>query len=253
MSENIFFIDPIFFLPIDFEDNSKISKQIKEDNNKLNDYLKNDKDNKVKDIEDEVTNECSSSGKELDQILFDKKNKKEFEKKENKDIIIYTKNVKDLDIKSMTNSSKIYITEIFKPNWKLKCRRLIAKLKKKLIKQYNNSCIKENNDNYNYNYNTNKNINLNKTNNYNYHNRNIINSNIMNYSNNCLINYYMNNNINNSNLYNNFNGKVFLNIQKNNSNININSNQYNNKYIINNSKCNNKVLNQYKNFQNIGY
>ena len=43
----------------------------------------------------------------------------------------------------MTNSSKIYICEIFKPNWKLKDRRLITKLKKILIKEYKNSCLKE--------------------------------------------------------------------------------------------------------------
>ena len=50
----------------------------------------------------------------------------------------------DKNIKSKTNSSKIYISEIFKRNWKLKSKRLITKLKKKLIKQIRNSNNEDN-------------------------------------------------------------------------------------------------------------
>ena len=99
----------------------------------------------------------------------------------------------------MSNSSKIYISEIFKRNWKLKSRRLIAKLKKKLIKQWIQTNNKEIND---------TNVKLNKY----YSNKKLI---INSQSNNININdyefnnYYIfnNNNISNNNtlLTNNFN------------------------------------------------
>ena len=241
MSENIFHIDPIFFLPIDLEENSKSSEDINEDHHNnliLNDYIKNKKKNKIKNIEDEKTNESSSSGKEeLDQILSETKTN--LEKKENKDIIIYSKSANDPNIKSMTNSSKIYIKEIFKNNWKSRAKRLIIKLKKKLIKQYNNY-YKENNDNQNIILNNN---NINKYNKKNIKSYNINNNNLY------YINHYMNNNINKSIVYNNFNNNILNNIY---SNLNINYNQFNhNNNIIINSKYNYNELNQCKRFLNI--
>ena len=147
MSQNIFLIDPIFFLPIDFEENSIY----KEEDNPKNDIINNIKENyniKKEKTENESTNEdSSSSGKELDQSqdIYDLK-KDEYTKniKEEK-TIVFSKSINDPQIKSMTNSSKIYICEIFKQNWKLKARRLITKLKKRLIKDYQRSCLKEEN------------------------------------------------------------------------------------------------------------
>ena len=59
------------------------------------------------------------------------------------EVIVFSKSANNRHIKSMTNSSKIYVNEIFKQNWKLKSQRLITKLKKKLIKEYKNRCNKE--------------------------------------------------------------------------------------------------------------
>jgi hypothetical protein len=99
----------------------------------------------------------------------------------------------------MSNSSKIYISEIFKRNWKLKSRRLITKLKKKLIKQWIQTKNKEIND---------ANTNLSK---YYSNNKLIINSQSNNINtndnefNNCYV--YNNSNISNNNtlITNNFN------------------------------------------------
>ena len=65
----------------------------------------------------------------------------------NKKIIKFSSIKNDHNIKSLSNSNKIYISEIFKRNWKLKSKRLIAKLKKKLIKQWK---YMHNGENYNY-------------------------------------------------------------------------------------------------------
>ena len=101
MSENVFPVDPIFYMPIDTEDNKE--KQQK-----------------------------------TDTIKQDENNNNE------KNILTFSINKNDKNIKSLTNSSKIYISEIFKKNWKLKSRRLLSKLKKKLIKQLIEYQLKEN-------------------------------------------------------------------------------------------------------------
>ena len=78
-------------------------------------------------------------------------------------IITFSTSKTNREIKSLANSSKIYIAEIFRRNWKLKARRLITKMKQKLIKKLNNIESKENENKTNYfhsmNYpNTNNNI-----------------------------------------------------------------------------------------------
>ena len=211
MSENIFQIDPIFFLPIDLEENSTISKESKEsyDAKLLNENYINKND-----IEEETTNEYSFSGKELDQSLNIYKNNNKIGKKEQqKEFFIYSVylNVPNSNIKSMANSSKIYISEILKSNWKLKSRRLITKLKKRLIKQYKNLYMNNNN-----------NINNTKIINNNYDNINIINFN--NKNNNkfiCDYNFISNRIINNNNnqfvkQYNN-NYEIVKNLSRNNN------------------------------------
>ena len=230
MSHNIFQIDPIFFMPIDFEDNSKISSETEDDSqNSSGDMEKKKKNNVNKINEDDTSNEYSSSGKDLGQTLdINKQNK------EKSNIIVFSTSVNDPHIKSMTNSSKIYTSEIFKQNWKLKSRRLITKLKKKLIKQYKNSCLEENNEKKN-----NKNNEIVK------HNicGNKIN-NIKNYNNSYMTkcSHIMNNYINNNNICNNFIENNLLHCPNACTNIKINFNQYNNNYnIINNLICNNEV------------
>ena len=83
MSQNIFQIDPIFFLPIDLEDNSKIPTETEEEaqntillnNNHAKKHKKNSHKKKIT-IEDDTTNEYSSSGKEMDQSFDLKKTEK---------------------------------------------------------------------------------------------------------------------------------------------------------------------------------
>ncbi len=232
MFQNIFQIDPIFFLPIDLEENANISKESKEfyNDKPSNEDIINKINKKEKnDIEEETTIEFSYSGKELDQSLnINIINNKNENKNEKKETIIYSLYLNDPNshLKSVANSSKIYISEIFKSNWKLKSRRLITKLKNSLIKKYNNLYM--NNDNINIYNNNNISINI-KNNNFD----NKINKNIMNF-----------NNINNNKFicdYNFVNNKNLHNVYKNNG---INNNQYfaqfnNNYQIMNNSLSNN--------------
>ena len=226
MSQNIFHIDPIFFLPIDLEENIKNKSKDIDNRTSSNERVKkNIKDINKNDIEEEITNEYSSSGKELAQYINVNKNNNIKEKKdEEKECIVYSTSINDPRIKYMTNSSKIYISEIFKSNWKLKSRRLITKLKKKLIKQYNKLYIKDDkieSDNKNVNFKSdisdNKNI----------MNLNNINNNIF-ICNNQFIN-------NNNNIY------KYINLPNVCTNINI-YNQYNNNYqLINDSLKNNRI------------
>jgi hypothetical protein len=238
MSQNIFRIDPIFFLPIDLEDNSKILSDEEqndcdtpeeEHNNAL---IKKDKI----DLNDCKTNEYSSKGKELVQIFVSNINKNQISKENDKE-----------KINPKKNTNKIFISQFFKENWKIKSRRLITKLKKKLIKQYKNSCLK-NNDNKNidilnfYINNMKKNMNTNI-------------NNIFDCNNNFICNNLST--INNNIIYN-CNCSKGNNIENPNNictNININFNQYNNNYqIIDNSDnllCNDCVFNQYKNLLNL--
>ena len=223
MSHNIFHIDPIFFLPIDLEDNSKNKEEVNPKISIINDFKEYSQKNKLN-IENESTNEDSSFGKELDDQSQDeiKSSNTKNNKEQEKEIIVFSKSVNDRHIKSMTNSSKIYICEIFKQNWKLKVRRLITKLKKKLIKEYNNSFLKE----------VNKQLNINNKIYNNYINNNFIDINIINGTKDDYI--YKNKFINNSNrMYNNVNDNInciFGNINSN--NLGINSTKLNNNFQI---------------------
>ena len=115
----------------------------------------------------------------------------------------------------MTNSSKIYTSDIFKRNWKLKSKRLITKLKKKLIKQIKNFYKNNINECNEFNNNTNKN-----------EHQIIINS--KKNSNFDINNYYKNN------LYNNIYNSLYNQNQKNNNyNDNLIDKIYNNNFIDN--------------------
>ena len=224
MSQNILHNDPIFFLPKDLEESINNKSKDVEYIKILNERTKNDiKNINKKDIKEEITNEYFSSGKELDQIInVNRINNMKEKKDEEKEFIVYSTSINDPQIKYMANSSKIYISEIFKSNWKLKSRRLITKLKKKLIKQYNKLYImedkieSENNVNFQSDISDNKNI----------MNINNINNNIF-ICNNKFIN-------NNNNIYKYINPPNIC------TDINI-YNQYNNNYrFINNSLNNNR-------------
>ena len=193
MSKDVFTVDPIFFLPIDIEEDLNISES-------------NEKSN--------IVENKTFSDKNI--LNCEEKNNKN----ENAEVITFSLNKNDRNIKSMTNSSKIYISEIFKRNWKLKSRRLIAKLKKRLIKQWNHYCLIkfENNKNVvNNNFIQEKIIksnNINKKFDFN----NFINNNVTNLSHmNAIINNSLyHNNFNNINKFENIN--IFINQCNNNNN-----------------------------------
>ena len=206
MSKDVFMVDPIFFMPIDLEDNKNATEL-----NKKSNIFEN------KNISDKNDLNC-----------FEQK-----EKNENKNIITFSLNKNDPNIKSMTNSSKIYICEIFKRNWKLKSRRLIAKLKKKLIKQWNQYCLINFENN-------------NKFVNDNFINGNIMKSNIINnkfdFYNNCINNNKTNLNHINDIIINKLNNNIYINNFNNINKFEINPNI--NNYI---TQCNN---NKYKTINN---
>ena len=210
MSQNVFLIDPIFFMPIDEEYSKRKGKHKKNDITKSQ-IMKN----KVGLEQNQDLNIIKGNNpKKIISIPEENKSPSINSQDDNQTTIIFSSIKNDRNIKSMSNSSKIYISEIFKRNWKLKSRRLISKLKKKLIKQWIQTNNKEIND---------TNVKLNKY----YSNKKLI---INSQSNNININdyefnnYYIfnNNNISNNNtlLTNNFNhiydNVILKNICKNN-------------------------------------
>ena len=245
MSQNAFLIDPIFFIPIDEEYSKRKGKQKKNDTTKSK---------KIKNIvgldrNQDISITKGNHPKKIISIPEKNKSSSNSIQDDNQTTIIFSSTKNDRNIKSMSNSNKIYISEIFKRNWKLKSRRLIAKLKKKLIKQWIQTNNKEIND---------TNANLSK---YYSNNKLIINSQSNNINTNDyeFNNYYIynNNNINNTNtlLTNNFNHI--------NDNVNLKNSCKNNKigYTNNNKNLNvssnlvfnfNKIHNLNLNFNFIG-
>jgi hypothetical protein len=224
MSQNVFLIDPIFFVPIDEEYSKRKEKHNKCDNAKSKKIKNMAGLDKFRDIDIIRRNHLKNM------ISIPEKNKSPSNNSQdnNQEIIIFSSTINDRNIKSMSNSSKIYISEIFKRNWKLKSRRLITKLKKKLIKQWTQTYNKEIND-----------INANLINTCS-NNKIIINSqsNNTNYNDSEFNNYYIyNNNVKNNNtiLTNNINNINFVNMdnvykalyfgyKNNNKNLNISRN-----------------------------
>ena len=195
MSENIFLIDPIFFMPIDEEYSKRKGKHRK------NDITKSQKNKNMVGLkQNQDLNIKGNHQKKFISIQEENKSPSNSIQDDNQTTIIFSSTKNDRNIKSMSNSSKIYISEIFKRNWKLKSRRLIAKLKKKLIKQWvqtNNKEINDTNANLNKNYSNNKIIinsqsnNIN-TNDYEFNNYYIYNNNNMKNNNTLLTNNFYN-------------------------------------------------------------
>ena len=222
MSEDI---EPIFFLPMDFEENLNIFQKIEEVSQisfpKYN--IENENSINIINFEDDKKIENSSTQKVIEESFKICKTINEKSKdSEKKGCLVYSTCFKDPHIKSMTTSSKIYISEIFKRNWKLKSRRIIARLKKKLIKQYYKL--------YRENIKQIRNLNCTNSINNNINNKDIINFN-NNYDNIFKYNHFcINNNIKNFNLGNNSNDIPFLKLHNYNLNINTNLEQNNNFY-----------------------
>ena len=225
MSQNAFLIDPIFFIPIDEEYSKRKGKQKKDETTK-NQRIKN-----IVGLEQnqDISITKGNHPKKIISIPEENKSSSINNQDDNQTTIIFSSTKNDRNIKSMSNSSKIYISEIFKRNWKLKTRRLIAKLKKKLIKQWTQTNKKEINDtnaNLKTNCSNNKLIissqsnNINK-NDYEFNNYYKYNNNI--YNNNTLLTNSFNHikdNVNLQNVYKNVN----IGYIDNNKNLNISSN-----------------------------
>ena len=266
MSQDIFCINPIFFVPIDCQEISKNEHELQNEMKMFEEPIKTKNIDKNQiEIEDKNTYDNSSSGKDsegyvdIDEIgTKNEKNEKslgnngKFPKKSNsdeKETIVFSTSINDPHIKSMTNSSKIYTSEIFKQNWKLKSRRLITKLKRKLIKQYNNLCNNNNNKNNDNSNDDNDENSIDDNNNYS-HNNDYDNNYINNDAFNCkkiFINNNNNMNNNSNNIGNNLVDNFLINLQNIPTNININFNQFNNNCQIYNNSLNNIINSNYNN------
>ena len=174
----------IFLVPIDGNTN----KSIQDSNNEISN---NDQDSKIQANNEKV----KPSEEDIKKNENEKEKNINIEKQSELKIFSKSKNL------SVADSSKIYMSEFLKKNWKIKIKRLIIKLKKKYTKKAENLIYEE-------------------------PQKSIINSNI---ENNNLINIFndssnLNNNINNNintsdnNLYNN---SLYNNNQYNLNNLNI--------------------------------
>ena len=210
----------IFLVPVD----GNANKNIIENKNKIS-FNEQNKKNDIKIEED---------NKDLEEIynndFFDTEKIPNIEKNEEnqKNIKIYSTSLLSKDI-SIADSSKIYMSEFLKKNWKIKIKRLVIKLKKRYTKQVQKSILEEDNKSSNI---SNKTENSKFIENYNSINFDD-NSKLLNQNyNNC--NQIINNNINNIN---------FQNYNDNNLYISKNQQNYHNSYIDNNNNIKNKEIN----------
>ena len=148
-------LNPIFTLPIDLE----LEEKVEPDNIFLSDS------NECDTCEDNYSLKESKNFEKIyeyldnkDQNLLELHNKpnediksdipiKENDKKKSLKFITFSTSKENKQIKYLANSSRIYIGEIFRRNWKLKARRLITKMKQKLIKKLNYIEDEENKNN----------------------------------------------------------------------------------------------------------
>ena len=121
MSQNVFLINPIFFMPIDEEYSKRKGNQNKDDKAKSQKIKNKFCLNQNQDLGIIKGNHP----KKIISISEENKLPTNNNQDDNQSTIIFSSAKNDRNIKSMSNSSKIYISEIFKRNWKLKSRRLI--------------------------------------------------------------------------------------------------------------------------------
>ena len=130
--------DSIFTLPIDLqqEDETNISKDNKSilnDDEKISDEIN---------IIDENKDISFTSNRVLDNDTKQSNNDTK-----NPEFITFSTDKNNKEIKSLSNSSRLYINEILKKSWKMKVRRLIKRMKQKLIKKLNRIENEEKNQN----------------------------------------------------------------------------------------------------------
>ena len=201
----------IFLVPVD----GNVNKSTIEKKNQL----LFEEQNKKKDIEieknkdfEEIYNKDFFNTEKIPNI-------KKIKEKQN-NIKIYSSSLISKDI-SIADSSKLYMSEFLKKNWKIKIKRLIIKLKKRYAKQVQKSILEDNNTFSNLSHKTENNIFIENYNSSNFDdNSKLLHQNYINY------NKSLNNDINNNKIQN-------YNI--NNLNISKNDNNYNKNYIDNNN------------------
>ena len=127
MSTNIY--NSIFTLPIDLqqEDETNISTD--------NKILLND--DEIVSAEINILNESNDFSFLSNRILDNNIKLTNEDSSKNIEFIIFSSDKNKKQIKSLSNSSRLYINEILKKNWKVKVRKLKKRLKQKLIKKIN--------------------------------------------------------------------------------------------------------------------
>lgn len=137
MSNSAFNIDPLFVVPIDYEENQKNTLMSAQNNIESDITIENlslGKKNIISDnnIENDINLANDLDQFEVKNVYKDYKNNCSFNIKDNK--------IEPCNDSNIINNNKIYITKCLKKNWKLKCRRLASKIKKRLVKLYHKSC-----------------------------------------------------------------------------------------------------------------
>ena len=143
----------LFTLPIDLEEDINEEKPAvdfsdKNTDNTLEDDSFENKTNLIQILEDLDESNILTVQEQCKRNLNNNSN--QIISSNSPSFITFSKSKENKEIKSFANSSKIYIAEIFRRNWKLKARRLITKMKQKLIKKLNYIETKENENSINY-------------------------------------------------------------------------------------------------------
>ena len=119
----------IFTLPIDLqqEDETNISKD--------NKIILND--DELISAEINIIDDNNNNISFISNRILDNDTKLSNDDTKNSEFITFSTDKNNKQIKSLSNSSRLYINEILKKNWKVKVRKLKKRLKQKLIKKIN--------------------------------------------------------------------------------------------------------------------
>ena len=131
----------IFTLPIDLqqEDETNISKD--------NKVILNDDEIISAEINIIDDNNNINNISFISNRILDNGTKLSNDDSKNSEFITFSTDKNNKQIKSLSNSSRLYINEILKKSWKMKVRKLIKRMKQKLIKKLNRIENEEKNQN----------------------------------------------------------------------------------------------------------
>ena len=129
MSSYIYNSNSIFTLPIDLQQEDEINLST-DDKIILN-------DDEIISAEINIINENNDISYLPNRILDNNIKVSNGDDSKNQEFITFSADKNNKQIKSLSNSSRIYINEILKKSWKKKVPRLIKRMKHKLIKKLN--------------------------------------------------------------------------------------------------------------------